>query len=799
MASANIDTVSFNFINDWPLRRFVFLGLLAVVGIILFTIIRSISSGDWDGNLIGYAILPLVIFIPGAAVLRIFRIHDIGFSKPLLYSLGLGLIILMATGGLLNILHYIGVSNSPFNIVNINLTYASLLIALLALTYRRDRSFECATKQKTIDVGTILTICFGTLLPILVVIGSMIAGYDGDRSIIFYALVAICASPLIMFGRSTGNYGFVVFSLSLSLMLHQGLMTNYLMGNDVFSEYFTAYSSTTQGYWDVFLRFGANTAMSMTTLAPMLTNLTSIQTIEVLKIVYPILFSFTGLAVFKVVKTQLGPRPALAAALLYIGYQVFFGQMMQFTKQQIAEIFLLIFFLSLLDVQLTRGQRRSIVVVSLFGIVVSHYALGYIALGFVAGLVLFNSLWHALPKVNEMRKGEVRDYPKALSSLVRTWYKDQRKNQIISVDLAILFLAIFLLWYSITASGMMLQYGQNVDTIVGVPESGLYLFQMDAIEFVLIDYGNALHNVEKYLVIFSFAICVIGVAFALLRFNLLNKEGLQKDFVILGILATLILIGCFTIPRLSYTLYFARFFHIVYIFLSGFFMLGLYAIINFFIRKSGDGFGPIDVLNKKGLITKLGTAFLVAFLLFNTSAIYYSVNDYSRTFALDPDIGTSAYSDSDVLSYKWIGDYERRGDYPVTVDWHSLPMFYSNGTGVSRIKYQWTENQTDTLLYLSTWNVKTHWVTSVNRNGSSIQSYTPLDDILNQVQNKNESVIYSTGGYAMIMFLPPSEGDTNPPGPPDPKYVGGAIYLLPGALAFGIAAVALTLLMRRIR
>ena len=100
---------------------------------------------------------------------------------------------------------------------------------------------------------------------------------------------------------------------------------------------------------------------------------------------------------------------------------------------------------------------------------------------------------------------DTRPLHKWFIGTVWSWLREQRRAQIISLDIAIIFLAIFYIWFSVTASGMMLQYGENVDRYVrpttGSSRSGQFLlYQMDDLEFRLIDYGNVLHNVEKYLV-----------------------------------------------------------------------------------------------------------------------------------------------------------------------------------------------------------------------------------------------------------------------------------------------------------
>jgi len=431
--------------------------------------------------------------------------------------------------------------------------------------------------------------------------------------------------------------------------------------------------------------------------------------------------------------------------------------------------------------------------------VVSHYATSYIAIGFVVGLVGLNAVWHMISRVPYLIGEHREPLGRWFIGTVRTWYADQRDNRTVSLWLTASFLVFFFAWYSITASGVVLTYGASISDHVSVPGSErFFLYQMDFIEYLLIDYGTMLHNVEKYLTTFSIAVCVIGVGYAITHFKRLKEGEMSREFVLLGLLSTFIVIGCFTISRLTLTFSYARFFHISFIFLSGFFLMGIYAIVTFFRRERTTGVSVVACLNRNGLATKVAIVVLVVLLMFNTSVIYYSMDEYGRSFAMEPGISYSAYSDSDVLAYKWVGDSERRGPVQVAVDWPMYPMFYSEWSDVERIKYQWTEDQTDTLLFLSTWNVRYNWMISENRNGSSLQSYTPLNDILNQTEGRRE-VVYSTEEMAKIMYIPSQEVVTNPMGPPFHKYEDAPVYVFSSAFVLTLAAVSMTLLIRRLR
>lgn len=791
----------FNFINDWPVRRFVMLGLFTIALLMVFMTAQIYIDDTTLIELVGYLLIPLIIFVPGAALLRVWRVHGLSFTRATIYSLALSMFFIMVLGGALNLLHFTGIDDRPFNIELVNMAFVLSVAILTVIAYRRDREFVPVVSDMPIDLRTIMACVLAALLPLIVVIGTVVADFDGDRSIILYSLIAICLVPLILLCKSTKRYELVIYSLSLALILHRGLMTDYLMGYDVFSEYKVAYASTVNGFWDFTISNGAYTSMSSGTLAPMLTYLTSIGTIEMLKVVYPIIFAFVPLAIYKVIQSQFGPRAAMLGSFIFIGYQAYFALMIQLTKQQTAEVFLAVLLLVITDAALSRNKKRALVLVSMAGIIVSHYAIAYLTIGMLAGMVFFQVIWFAWDSWKEGRASPSRPrLGRWFKQAVVGWYRDQRKERVLTVGMAIAFVAFFLIWYSIAGSGNQLHYATNSGDYISSGSSGYWdLSKLDALEFVLIDYGSGLHNLEKYLVVAAQAICSIGVLYAMSKWRENKDPEKCQDIVLFGLVAILLTIAGYFVPGLSATFYFGRYFHFMFIFLSGFFALGVYGIVSYF-RGKKVVHPDLRLKLSKDRIAMVGSvAFVVLFLLLNTGVLYHLDGKYDNSFALNSSVSWSIYSDEDVMGAKWVANDYYNGDSQVYADWHRIPIFIGLGVSVAKLKYSWTEQQTDSLIYLSSWNAEYYYVYSYNVNGSQILTYSSLEDLLSQV-NDTVDVVYSTGGGTTVLYVPStSDVSTNNPGAPINTYQDAPIYVMAGAGMVVLATLVVFGLYRRRR
>ncbi|MDH5696700.1 MAG: hypothetical protein OEZ00_08925, partial [Dehalococcoidia bacterium] len=121
--------------NDWEIKKCLALCLallLATLGLI---------GLDLPGlrQLVG---LLFLAFVPGILILRILKIHHIGVIESLLYSVGLSLAFVMATGVVVNFaLPPLGISH-PITLFPLMGAVAIFSLILCFVAYKRDKGFR---------------------------------------------------------------------------------------------------------------------------------------------------------------------------------------------------------------------------------------------------------------------------------------------------------------------------------------------------------------------------------------------------------------------------------------------------------------------------------------------------------------------------------------------------------------------------------------------------------------------------------------------------------------------------------
>lgn len=782
------------FVNDWPMPRFIMLNALFVVLLIVYALVRVWFPSPLTVDL-GYLLVPMIVLIPGAGLMRVLRMHGHDMSRSVMYSLALSILLIMFLGFCVNLLHYAGVMERPYSQIPVVTSFSLTIAAITVLAAWRDKEHITSRTWGKIDPNAFALVALAILPPFVTIIGTSLTGFQEERTLLWVAVIILCLLPLAVLSHRFKRYDLLVLSLSVSILLQRVLMTNFLFGYDVFSEYAAGRIATDNGWWDMSeyrAMYGstANTSMAIITMAPMLTQLTGIQTLELLKVVYPFIFSFIALGVFKVIQSQLGTAPAYLGVCLLVGYISYYNLLSQMAKQEMAEIFLVVLLLVFTDALLSKRKKELLVALCLVGVIMSHYGMAYITVGFVGGIVFF-SMITALVNGWRTRK-EKRVWPLAA---VRDWWADQRKTQVVSVFMLLFYVAVFFLWYANVASGLELGYIKYSGAYVPGPSAsgGYTLSQFDALEFLLINYGNMIHNVEKYLVLAAQILTILGLYYVWRHRDDLFGKKINREFLYMGILATILLIMCYTVPKFSAMLYFGRFFHLTFLFLSGFLLFGLIAIYEM-VRALRPRLSKIEIDSRA--LLGVGAAFVIIFMAFNTSLVYTTTEDYSNSFSLDEKVSWAIYSDSDVQGAKWVSLDQHRGGRVIMADQHRFTIFIGESVPSSKLLYQWTAGNTDSLVYLSTWNMEYEYVYSINAVGAQ-QTYTPLSDVLDQFQG-NYNVVYSTGGATSVIYVPPSTPVTNPPGPSLVQYETVPLYFL-GATVVALVALAATgLLVRRI-
>jgi len=228
------------------------------------------------------------------------------------------------------------------------------------------------------------------ILPIMTIAGTELMNMTGDNVMLMIMIPLIVVVPIIcMFTKLIPSkyWGFAIWMMSLSVLLHRALISPYLSGTDNIIELICFRITYNNEAWRTLTNWysGYNTVLSITVLPAMISRIFFINGMWIFKVVFPVFLSFVPVMVYEIVKTQFKEKVAFLSAFFIMSIYTFFTVTIMSDKQLIATILLAVFLLMLLD-----KEKWYWLAIIGFGICVSHYATAimFVGLFIVISLVM---------------------------------------------------------------------------------------------------------------------------------------------------------------------------------------------------------------------------------------------------------------------------------------------------------------------------------------------------------------------------------------------------------------------------
>jgi len=558
-----------------------------------------------------------ITFVPGVLILRILRVHNVGIIESLLYSVGLGIAFVMFCGAAVNfLLPLLGISQ-PISAVPLMVTFSIFMLILMLAAYIRDRDFQAPIP---INMGKLFspTLLLLILLPILAALGGYLVNYYQNNILLFVLILAIAAIVgIAAFGKfiSEKIYPFAIIMIGSALLWHITLSSSWLSGGDIHMEYYFQNLVLQSGWWNATIPNNVNGTLSIVMLMPIYSLLLNIDPVWVFNLIHPVIFALVPLALFYIYREQIGSKRAFLSAFFFMSVFTFFAIMTQAARQEIAELFFALLILLLIDRKLARRQKTTLAIVFSLALVVSHYAVGYIALASLIGawilLLLMKSkariIWQWLTnKFGGLPQDIIAD--RALPT----------KNMALIIGI---FLVFALLWYGGIAGGSALK------TIIGIGQEQAAapgLIEPTARESLIstalgLDFMSA-SALGKAWRIFQY-ITELFIIIGFIRL-LLKPKGFRAEYTALSMMFALVLFLCIILPRFSYYWDAIRFYHVALFFLSPLFILGgettCGGISRLFRRSSLRG----SLNHSSAYLSLVTIAIIIPSFLFHTGFIF---------------------------------------------------------------------------------------------------------------------------------------------------------------------------------
>ncbi len=543
--------------------------------------------------------------------------------------------------------------------------------------------------KKLGSIYSISLVCFSYILSSL---------FNITNNSIFQILLLLSITFIILFiyRMNKNEYPLIIYCISLSLLLHSSLISNYIWGWDINFEYKYSNIVLTNHIWNVDNNNPLNSMLTTVILSPILSMFTGLNLVTIFKIIFPIIFAFVPVMLYYIYDHIFSKYIAIYSTLLLIFSYEYYTEMLQLIRQQIAEfIIVLIILLYVVNKSKFQAKNNNILFLILsFALIISHYTITYLYLFVIT-----------------------------ISYII---YYVYRKNNNIKFNIPfnhiLLIYLIAILWYLYSSfSKTMLILINLLTRINSILLSDLFNPQkIQALNIIL----NPQNTLVQFLYKFIYLFFQVMIVFGLLIFIYKNRKNLNTYYILSVVFLMFLILNLF-IPYLSNSINTSRIYHISLLILSPYSIIGILSLSNLLRLK----------LRRN--IYKIISILLIIYFCFNNGLIYYA-SSINNTIMLNKNIDFPIFSNQDVNTSEWF--IKVNDNQTIFVDSYRIFLFYGKFyNNIIEINNSIPKNS---LVYLSQYNVNNLELTISYANQSNLKQI--------KYEYFNSNIIYTTKNSKII-------------------------------------------------
>ncbi len=577
-----------------------------------------------------------LLILPGYMALKVLGIQSKSPMEQTVMVLGLSIALIMFLGVCANfILPCVGV-NDPLSIGPLTaLMSAAVAVLSVAAAFRSQGPlFHFPKLDLKIKPYHLLLV----LVPIVTLLGVAIQNNHSSNIGLIISLSLVCvAGGLAGFGKIPEKaYPATIFVMSFCLLMHTSLISDFLWGWDVFWEYRSANMVVSGSFWDpssaAMEPMGARNVdamLSIVVLGPTISMLSGINMEVVFRIVYPVIFSLAQVGFYIFFKKQTNEKIAFLSSFLIISFTVFFLEMPQLARQEIAELFVALLLLLMIDTEIERPHKTLLFILFSLSLVVSHYGTYYFFIAiFLTGFILetairrwkANDKWTIDPQGSGEGKGGKVFYP--------------------SSKIILLILLASLAWYTFASDSSPLL------TIINVINSMLGSILDGGANIIGGSPGTPMEW-GWMISLVAFAIFVIIGGFFILK---KMKNRINAPLATLNLAAFGVLSMCLILPNLASSLNASRVYHLALLFLAPCVIIGMKMVIekaSAFVQKGSQGRHSLKVIS----------VIVVLSLAYHAGLVHELTSTSSTSIALGDERDFPQFTTGEVVGAKWAVEF----------------------------------------------------------------------------------------------------------------------------------------------
>jgi len=366
-------------------------------------------------------------FVPGILLLGILKVKKLSNVEIILYAIGLSTSFLMFIGFAINFLFpYFGILK-PISEVFLAPTITVIVIFLCVIFYFRGKEFEMEIKISKRLVSPY--VLFASLFPLIAILGDYLTYYYDNNILLLILFPMLSTIPILVALNKIPkeNFCFVIWMITLSLVLYTSLFGPYMRPTDNMFEYYFCSEVVKTGFHSLVAPYSLVAMLGVTILLPEYTIMCNMDLIWVYKIIVPLFSSLIPVGLYEAFKRVGNDKIAFFSSFFFTSMFVFFTWCSITMKMVSSGLFMMLLILLITNKSLVKRSILGVIFAS--SLVTSHYGSSYI---FMFSIII---AWFIL-------------------FLFRS-YKKSHQQPLLSSNFIAFFTVLTIGWYMYTASGSL--------------------------------------------------------------------------------------------------------------------------------------------------------------------------------------------------------------------------------------------------------------------------------------------------------------------------------------------------------
>lgn len=339
--------------------------------------------------------------LPGLLILYALKLNYLSPLKRFLLSVGLSLSFLIFFGLLVNTLFpWLGYPR-PLSTPSLVISASLALVILGLVAYLRNKENKQLTLPKLrayIKDKHLSLLLLPILFPLLAVIGRYTIDTGGSNVILMALFFLIPLYVVLLMWRNKKvpeiTYPLAIGMISLSLLLSRALISDYLIGGDIYSEYHSFQVVAQNLHWSLEAeRSNASASLSVSLLPAMLQSLIGANPVYMYKAVLLLPIALIPVIGYVIYEKYMGRLYGFLSAFFYMAQLPFIYLLSAQIRVGIALISFSLLVMILFDKRLVGLNKTLLILAFLFSMVVEYYVLPIIFVFIMIVLWLVPRIW----------------------------------------------------------------------------------------------------------------------------------------------------------------------------------------------------------------------------------------------------------------------------------------------------------------------------------------------------------------------------------------------------------------------